>query len=250
MQIRRTLVLTAVGTTAMFAFAACGADQSPASTSSPVSAGANSTGQRIDPAQFINSLVSAIDKQTSVHLSVMADSMGTGQADVSYSSKKTMTKVAAVLNPGGPRNFIVTGGAVYMLQPTSGKYLMLDKADPTYGSLIASFTQLAPSAAVAGLGNGVTAVVSDGTTVISGVRLKRFKVTADPRKATGAFKVLAGSSSAAQPMTFEFDVDGRGLLCHLSVTLSGQKSSVSLTKWGVPVRISIPRSNQLIHSVA
>lgn len=248
-------VALAAAATVLLLAASCGDDDSsakPPAAASNLAAAAGSTVAEIpdgpvDKSAFIADLVAAVDAYTSVHLSVKAASMGTGEVDVSYggTNAPTVASVDTEIAGRGSGRFVVTEGAVYVEQKSPGTFLKIDAADPSYGALLREFSDLGPRAAISGLGAGLISVVRDGTRTVEGIELAAYRAKIDPSKATGPFHALAGTSGIATPMSFRLYLDDENLLRLIEVDGAGT-STVAFTRWGEPVSVAVPTEDQIL----
>ncbi|MCW2784019.1 MAG: hypothetical protein JWP74_536 [Marmoricola sp.] len=246
---RRVAVVAATGS--LLFVAGCGAHQpaaldkpSGSPTSVSVTAGTQSGTTK---ATFVRNLLSAIDSKTSVHITVSSGPMGSGAADISYGAGPTTIEARGTENRHRTM-FVVARGIVYVQQGPGGKFLMIGKNDPSYGSLLRTFTNIGPHDSVAGFGKGIVSATKDKAKNSNG--LSAYRLVVDPTKATGAFRVLMGSSGISELMTFEFYVDSGNLLRRITATVDGQHTIVNLTRWGKPVSIAVPTSSDLVTPAA
>lgn len=195
-------------------------------------------------AAFLRGLLTAIDAKHSVHLKI-ASPMGAGQADITYDSSGARTRAEGDAN-GRRTMFIIANGVVYIQQGSGGKFLVVDKNDPSYGSLLRTFNNVGPHDSVAGLGKGILSVTKSGTKKIGGATYTRYRLVVDPSKATGAFEALTGSSGISNSLVFNFYVDAHDLLRRVETTIGGQFTTVDLTGWNKPMSIAIPSGSQII----
>jgi hypothetical protein len=227
----------------------CGGDDakepvaSPSATTSTT--GTSDSGGSIDKVEFIDGLLAAIDAKDSVHLSIKAGPTGSGQADISYGADGTKIKVDGKL-PGSQRTtFVIAGGFVYVEQ-ASGKYIRIGTDDPTYGALLSTFSEIGPHESVAGLGYGLESVSRVGPDTLGKVPVDVYRAFVDPTTANGAFKALAGSNPGASSMEFTLYVDAGDLLRKVEVEVDGQMTEVTLSDWGKPVRVTVPKGSQVV----
>lgn len=202
----------------------------------------------VDKNAFVTDLLAAIDAYDSVHLSVRAGTMGSGEVDLSYPAGKTLIHVDADIARRGPSEFVIADGVVYIEQTQGGKWSVLDGDDPSYGSLLTTFTKIGPHESVAGLGRGIISVTRNGSRTVDGAELTAYRLEVDPSRATGAFKALAGTSGISEALTFDFFVDDADLLRLVEAQVGGEVTTVALTAWGEPVTIVVPSADQLVGS--
>jgi hypothetical protein len=230
---------------------ACGGDDKPAAESTPTAAVSSAapaafTGS-VSTTAFIDNLLAAIDSQTSVHLKVDAGDAGVGDADVSYGTPgDTKIRVVGSYSTNNATMLVIYHRVVYVQQDVGGRYIAIDKNDPSYGQLLATFSDIGPHESVAGLAPGISEVVRDGTETVDGRQLLRYDVTVDPSKATGAFKAMAGTSGISQAVKFEFYTDSDNLLRRVEATITGQKTVVDLVDWDKPVSIKVPSGAEVM----
>jgi hypothetical protein len=246
----RLLPALALGALLLAPLAACGHNDetrigADAAAGSPSSTSLPTTGP-VDKDAFVSALLAAIETKHSVHLSVAAGSAGSGQVDVAYRGNATKIKVQAVLTGGRHQLFVIANDVVYIEQGGTGKYAMIDKNDPEYGSLLSTFTEIGPKDSVAGLGAGMTSVVADGTSTVSGKVLRHYRAIVDPSRATGAFKALGSSNAGTDPMQFDLYVDKSDLLRLIEVHTGDGTTSLTLGAWGAPVTIKVPSGSQIV----
>jgi hypothetical protein len=241
--LRPTLPLACMAAFTLLLGGCGGSPDSQALPSPPVTAHGT-----VNPATFVSSLLKAVDSEDSVHLTIDAESFGSGEADVSYGHGPTKIHVTGDLTTDGRASFVIANGVVYVEQGAGGQYTMIDKNDPAYGPLLQTFTQVGPHESIAGLGQGITSVTSEGTTSVGDETLQKFAVTANPSTATGAFRALAGTSNVAGDLMFDFYVDGDNLLRQVETDVSGEHVTVTLDDWGDPVSITVPSGEQLATS--
>ncbi|MET3961106.1 hypothetical protein ABIE44_001040 [Marmoricola sp. OAE513] len=223
--------------------AACSGDDAPTSTKS-----SNALSGPVDQKAFVAGLLAAIDDETTVHLSVDAASMGSAEVDVAYGEDGTRTLVDAEDPQRGPGMFVIADGMVFIQQEVGGKFLKMDDTDPSYGKLISTYSAISPEDSVAGLAEGISDVVADGTDTVEGTACDHYLVTVDPTLASGAFKVLAGTSGVSQSVTFDFYVDSGQLLRKIAVKINGETTTVALNDWSKPVTIKVPSGADLVSS--
>lgn len=252
---RRLSLLVATGTliTLSALTAACGANSEEPRSSTPgtaINAAVNAAGTEtaVDKTTFISDLLTAIDRYDTVHLSIRAGTMGSGEVDIRYSDEGSLIHVDADFAQRGPSQFVIADGAVYVEQGQGGKWLTIDQDDPSYGSLLKTFTRLGPHESVVGLGRGTNTVTRVGSRDVDGETLAAYRLEVDPTIATGAFKALAGSSGISETLVFTFLVDDTGLLRRTEVDVVGETTTVSLSGWGTPVTITVPSGDDLVTS--
>ena len=256
MQPSRRLAVATAATLLVLLTAGCGGDE-PSGSDRPASSPADATSVQpaevtgpIEAKAFVAGLLTAIDAESTVHLTFEGVSLGSAEVDVAYGPKATDTKiyVDAEDPQRGPAVYVIVHGAAYIQQEVGGKYLMLDRNDPTYGRLFRSYANFGPHQSVAGLGRGITSVVAEGTATVEGRTLDRYAVEADPAQATGALKALAGTTAglAREPLMFTFYVDDRGRPARVEVKVSGERTTVDLNDWSKPVSIAVPTRAQLV----
>lgn len=245
---RTPRILLATACALLIALAA-GCDQGSDDTAPASSTLATTTSESDAPLtkeSFVRSLLTAIDKHSSVHLSVNTGAMGSGEADVRYDDNSTVIGVEANSDLRGPSRFVITPGAVFVEQTQGGMWSKIDRNDPSYGELIKTYTKIGPKESVAGIGAGILSVFRDGKREVDGMELTVYRLEVDPTRATGAFNALAGTSGISQNIVFDFYVDSDNLLRLVETVVVGEKATVALTGWDEPVTIDVPAADKVI----
>jgi hypothetical protein len=242
----RSLAAIAVGAMLLAPLAGCGGDDTKKAGST--SSGASSTATAgIDKNVFIDDLVKEIDTKKYVHMNIDGGSLFKADADVDFSGAHALIAMTATLG-GGSRQMVLAGNALYMQQSPGGKYSKLGTDDPTFGSILKTFSGLGPRDTVAGMKPGITKIVDTGAASIDGVKMTRYKITADPDKTSGAFKALAGSAGGPSTIALYFYVDAQKLVHRIETEVSGQKITMQMSDWGKPVSIKVPSGDQVLGS--
>jgi hypothetical protein len=230
----RAVGALAAGILLLSALSACGGG-GDASSKSGASVGKNT---------FIDGLVAQINKSKTVHMKIDGGSLFTADADVRYGAS-TQIKMAAGLG-GSVQNIILADNTMYLQQSAGGKYTKITASDPTYGGVIKIFAGLGPRDAVAGMKPGITKIVKDGSATLDGTTVTKYKVDATTKGTSGVFQALAGSGVGPTKLVLEFYVDSADLVHQITTSISGQKVTLTLSKWGAPVTFAVPASKDIV----
>ncbi|MFL6106032.1 MAG: hypothetical protein ACJ72L_03645 [Marmoricola sp.] len=234
----RTLAALAGGALLLAPLAGCGSDSS-SKGDAPTSRTAASAG--IDKTVFVSDLLGKIDPEKYVHLTVEAGTLFSASGDVDFTS--TPPRIALDVAFGGSkRSIVLADGALYLQKSPGGDYRKVDPKDPTLGGISSMLSGFAPRDAVAGLKDGITKITSVGSGSVDGVAVTEYKVTVKPEKTTGAFKALAGSGGGPSTLDLVLYVDRDKLLRRIETEFSGQKIALTMSDWGKPVAISVPKT--------
>jgi hypothetical protein len=201
------------------------------------------TGKTVDKDEFLAKVVDAMKGKTSAHMKISGGSTLNADADLTFGVAKPAIQLTA--NFGGQKvQLIAADNALFIQQGAGGKFVKVGADDPTYGSLLKTFSNFGPQSSIDGIKSGVTKVVEVGTSSVGGQALTQYAVTANTSKATGAIKSLAGS--AGGDVVLRFFLDSDNLLHQIGLDLNGQKATVTFTDWDKPVTIKVPTGNQLL----
>ncbi|RNL79024.1 LppX_LprAFG lipoprotein [Nocardioides marmorisolisilvae] len=198
-----------------------------------------------NPAAFLKRVTAAMAKQHTAKRDLELGSSLSATAVVEYTDKDTSMAVKMVTGPQTV-NVVLADGVMYLQQTKGSKYLKIDKSDPALGNLASQLGGFGPKTAVESLRGAVTKVTPKGTETIDGVKLDRYVLTVDTKKASSLFGVPEGSAKTPASVKYEFWLDGDGLLRQAKLRVSGQTLVMKVSDWGKPVTITVPPASQII----
>ncbi len=229
--------------------AACSGSDKPAGAKAAIAQAAvpmpTPTVGPVDKKALIDDLLAVIDKRMSVHLMVSTGMLASGEGDVTFGEGGTRSRIDADLGQGRKASFIIADAKVYIDQQ-NGRYLMMDKTDPSYGDLLGTFGQLSPHDVIAGIEPGILSARYTGTQKVDSAELHRYRLVVDPTRTTGIFHELVAAGDNPEKLPFDFYVDGNGLIRRVEAEIGGGISTVALSDWDEKVSIKVPSGDDLV----
>ncbi|MCW2786310.1 MAG: LppX LprAFG lipoprotein [Marmoricola sp.] len=259
----RRLVALAAGVLLLSPLTACGGSgnakdaQAPGtSTSSPTTGSSGSStpgstpgtavsGTAINISDFVGQVVAAIKAKRSAHMGIKLGSSISAVADISYVGGTAM-KMA--MSTGAQKlRVVLVNGTMYLQQSAGGKYLRIDKNDPTLGSLVAQLSNIGPAASLSAMEPGIKSIVDAGGTTLDGRAVTHYVMTVDTKLAAAAFGAAANAVKPSDPATVTYNLylDSDKLLVEMTGTVSDQKFTMTASGWGKPVNVAAPAASDI-----
>lgn len=264
----RRLSAIAAGALLLTALAGCGSDDkakdadagtSATTSSSPSPSSAVSTGdtsdagdgeaaapgERLTTGNLVATMLAAMREKKTAHMSMEIGSSISADAQVRYSSDTTEMKMSMDMGPS-KAVVILVDGAVYMQQSAGSKFVKISKDTPGVGQIIDQMSGLSPSSSVAAMRGALKKVEYVGSDTIEGTKVSKYHVTADTSAIAKTLGTTAGAGDLPKTVTYNLYVDDNHLMRRIDLTISGQKITMLVGKWGKPVDIKAPPTGQIL----
>jgi hypothetical protein len=261
----RSLIAIAAGALLLAPLAGCGsedktsdasakttasASSSPSSSTSATTSGDDSSdsgaasGGRLTTDNLVATMVAAMREKKTAHMVMELGSSMDATADLRYSDSGT--EMTMQMTMGGTKaTVILVGGVMYIQQAAGGKFVKIDKSDPSMGNLLEQMSSMGPEASVKAMKNGLKKVQYAGTETVDGDTLSKYDVTVDTAAVTKALGAAAASADLPKTVTYKLYVDGDNLMRRVDMQVSGQKIVMKVSDWGKPVVIKAPPASQI-----
>jgi hypothetical protein len=259
------LLVCAAGALAGCASTTAGTPTSSVPAGSSTSSASSSAPAAARLATELFARVSAgLTKVTSAHVAITSTLGGetitaAGAETLANGSLTAADITENVPGQGGYRLIIVNGKTYAQLPPGmnhSGKPWVLvstNSADPLIRTIAATLGQLISSASVTAIPQfapAATGVTDQGHEDVAGVPATHYGFTVQVAKLPNTFPakaVLQQAGLVAIPVELWIDAEGRPVKITQRLAVSGQTSdtTVSITAYNTPVRISAPPANQV-----
>lgn len=242
------------GTTSGGASPAAG---SPSAGTSPSTA----TGGTVDIQQVFGPMIAAEKAQKTATLKLV---MGAGAQSMTETGVVEMggtsPKMDVTMAVGNQKMHLIVLDQVMYLggQPGSGgKYTKIDKHTPGLGSMVSSMGNMDPNTSLRALESSATSAKAAGQQTIDGVQCTHYVISVDTKKmltaqlkSMGNDPTLKASMQQALkrlPATLTEDIwVGTDHLPRQIKTTVGRPMTMTMTKWGQPVKIVAPPASQVV----
>lgn len=269
----RSLAAIASGALLLVALTACGgsddtkdakastsSSSSPSASSSPTDASEGATdaatdgaadgeaaapGERLTKANLVPTMLAAMREQKTAHMTMEIGSSVSADADVRYTSTGTEMKMAMDMGPTRAV-VILVDGAIYMQQAKGSKFVKMSKDTPGVGDIIEQMSGLSPDSSVAAMKGALKSVEYAGIDTVAGEKVSKYRVTADTASMAQTFGQNSGLGNLPKSVTYTLYVDDAHLMRRFDMEISGQKITMTVTKWGEPVDIAAPPASQIM----
>lgn len=257
MRARHAIATIGIAAAALGSLTACGSNQgdSSASGSSSASASSAAAGGHLDEAGLINAITVGSLKAGSAHVAMKLSGPATltAQGDMSYKgSDPAMQMTVSMAQLGAGRMELrLVHGVIYLMIPKAtptGKFLKIDPADPknpmgkSFGHLS---QQMDPMTSFRAMRAGVQSVRYVGHGTVQGTTTDHYVVKV---KSAPLLKAMKQKAVPGVPATLTYDMwlDNKDLLRRMRFAVAGEKTEMTLSKWGAPVTVQAPPASKVV----
>ncbi len=263
MRARRTIA-TVAASMCIGSLAACSdqpATSGTAGSSPSASASASNaaTGGRLDEDSLVRAMTASQKKAGSAHVSVsMTGALSlTGEGDVGYDAGDPQMQMTMKVAQLGARRISLrfVDGIAYLSIPRltpAGTWLRVDPEDrsnPLSKSFGPLSEQMDPMRAIAGMQAAVRRVRYVGPATVDGVATDHYVMTVDTEAALTAMKQKPPAGMPEQ-LAYHLWLDDRDLLRRMRFEAAGQRTVMTMSRWGEPVRVQAPPAGRVAKSPA
>lgn len=212
-------------------------------------------GTDVDTATFLQQTQQAQQQAKTFHIDMTMSAQGqqlklVGDQDVAdpNAPKAKLTMSAPGQQQGV--NLVLDGQNVFMQMPgqAGGKYVKMSMQEIA-ASGGADFKKLMnPSESLKAQQQAIDKITFKGEEDVSGTKLRRYALVIDPVKAqqaAGATNVPTPTGTAAAKIPYDVWVDSNKLVRKMQLEQNGAKVQMDMSKYGEPVSITVPPSDQV-----
>lgn len=259
MRARHAIATVGVAAAALGSLTACGSSQGDASSSaSASSAGAGtsaSAGGHLDKAGLVDAITVGSLKAGSAHVQMKLSGPATLSADGDLSfqgSDPSMQLTMSMAQLGAGRMQLrLVHGVIYLMIPRAtpaGKFLKIDPADPKnpMGKSLGHLSQqMDPMSSFRAMRAGVQSVRYVGHGTVQGTATDHYvvKVKSAPLLRSMRQKAVPGVPAT---LTYDMWMDNRDLLRRMRFAVAGEKTEMTMSKWGEPVTVQAPPASKVV----
>jgi hypothetical protein len=252
MRARHAIATIGIAAAALGSLTACGSTQGDASTGAGTSAAA---GGHLDEAGLMKALTVGSLKAGSAHVQMRLSGAATlsAEGDLSYkNSDPAMRMTASVAQLGSGRiELRLVHGVAYVRIPQgtpTGKFLKIDPADPKnpMGRSLGHLPQqMDPMTGFRAMRAGVRSVRYVGHGTVQGTTTDHYVVTV---RSAPLLKAMKQKAVPGVPATLTYDVwlDKSDLLRRMRFAVAGERTDLTMSKWGEPVTVQAPPASQVV----
>jgi hypothetical protein len=181
----------------------------------------------------------------------------TAEGDVSYRAADPRMRMTMTLGRLGPGRIELrfVRGIVYVMVPRAtpaGKFLRIDPKDPTspLGRSLGNLPALLdPMTSFHAMKAGIRSVRYVGRGDVDGVPTDHYLVT------VRSAPLLKGTGTRSVPgtpptLTYDMWLDDSNLLRRMRFVLAGQRTEMTMSRWGEPVHVEAPPASQVVSAPA
>ncbi|HEY2880456.1 hypothetical protein [Nocardioides sp.] len=267
----RTAALAAVVPLALGALTACGngdsttaadpqastsdSPSSPTGSSTPEDTRTGSTGDAVDPADFVATLKTAAKAVTTARFTMSMDLGGQtvdakGALDMT-GDKPAMQLTMDLTGMGTPSEIRMVDGVMYIEAPGSnGTFVKMDLSDPSgplsgYGGALTDYD---PQSMINSMSPDAFKKITDlGSETVAGQQLEHYRISLDTAEATKMFQNLPSSGATPKTLTYDLWLDSQSRLARFKILVKGVSAvTATYSDYGAEVNITAPDPSDIV----
>ena len=228
---------------------------SPSSPSTPDHTQTGSTGDAVDPAEFVATLKTAAKAVTTARFTMSMD-LGGQTVDAKGALDMTGDQTAMQLTVdltgmGTPSEIRMVDGVMYVEAPGSnGTFVKMDLSDPSgplsgYGGALTDYD---PQSMINSMSPEAFKKVTDlGSETVAGQQLEHYRISLDTAEATKLFQNLPSSGATPKTLTYDLWLDGQSRLARFKILVKGVSAvTATYSDYGAKVSITAPAPSDIV----
>jgi hypothetical protein len=228
---------------------------SPSSSSTPDDTESSSTGEAVDPADFVATLKTAAKAVTTARFTMSMDLGGQtvdakGALDMT-GDKPAMQLTMDLTGMGTPSEMRMVDGVMYIEPPGSGgKFVKVDLSDPSgpLGGYGDALTDYDPQSMINSMSPDAFKKVTDlGAETVGGQQLEHYRINLDTAAATKMFQNLPRSGATPKTLIYDLWLDSQSRLARFKMVVKGVSAvTATYSDYGAKVNITAPDPSDIV----